>query len=294
MIKVRVPATSANIGPGFDCLGLAVNLYNYFSFEIEGDTLEFEGCNPEYMNENNLIYQSYKYACERLGFDIPKGLRIVIDNNIPISRGLGSSATCIVGGIMGAAYTNDYPISKFQLLELATEIEGHPDNVAPAIYGGFTISIMDDEKIHYTSINTSDDLRFCALVPDFMLSTKESRGVLPSNISYGDGIHNIGRVAMLIGALANGDHDLLSVACEDKLHQPYRGPLVNDYETVISICKNCGTKAVFLSGAGPTIMNIITKKDANFSTKIHEKLNILDDEWSIYELEVDRLGAVVI
>lgn len=294
MIRVRVPATSANMGPGFDCMGIAVNLYNYFSFEEIDSGLEFEGCEEAFMNEDNLIYRSFIYTCDKLGLDRPKGLKITIDNKIPISRGLGSSATCIVGGILGASYLNDLPLEKAKILELATDIEGHPDNVAPAIYGGCSISIMDGKDIYYTDIETHESMALCALVPGFRLSTAEARAVLPESIDYSDAVYNGSRVALLVAALANGKFDLLSIACNDKLHQPYRGPLIKDYDKVIELCKSAGTKAVFISGAGPTIMNITLKGDSKVYESISSSISALEGDWSCYELEVDKIGAIVL
>lgn len=294
MVKVRVPATSANIGPGFDCLGVALDLYNYFTFEIIDCGLEFRGCDEEFMSEDNLIYTSFKYTCEKLGLKLPSGLRISIENNIPISRGLGSSATCIVGGILGAVNLLGEPIDKKLILEIATDIEGHPDNVAPAIYGGFTISIMDNDDIHFTNVDISKDIKFCPLIPNFKLSTAEARGVLPKEIPYKDGVFNVGRVAMLIAALQQGNFDVLGVACDDKLHQPYRGTLIKDFDMVIDTCKDEGAKAVFLSGAGPTIMNIVPWSDFSFKSKVAKRLDKLDTQWKIMELQRDLQGAVVI
>lgn len=293
MIKVRVPATSANIGPGFDCLGVALNLYNTFCFEEIKEGLVIEGCCKEFSNEDNLIYVSMMKCFEKLGYK-PEGIKIIIEDDIPASRGLGSSAACIVGGVIGANEIAGGILSKEEILKLATEIEGHPDNVAPALLGGMTVAIQDENDIHYSKINVAEGLKFYAMIPDFKLSTKESREVLPKKIPYKDGVFNVGRVALLITALTNGEFNLLKTSCDDRLHQIYRGKLMKDFDIIKEKCQDFGCLGMFLSGAGPTLMALAEKGNEKFYTEIKEFLNTLDNKWKIEPLDIDFLGAKIL
>jgi len=290
MIKVRVPATSANIGPGFDCLGLALNLYNTFYFEEIEDGLIIEGCAPEFSNEDNLIYVSMKKCFEKIGYHF-KGIKIKIKDDIPVSRGLGSSASCIVGGIIGANEIAGGILTKEEILKLATGVEGHPDNVAPALLGGMTVAIEEDNKIYYSNINIAKGLKFYTLIPDFKLSTEESRSVLPKQIDYKDGVFNVGRVSLLITALTNGEFSLLKIACDDRLHQNFRGKLIEGFDTIKEKCEGLGCLGVFLSGAGPTIMALAEDSNESFYDEIQKFLNKLNSRWEVKPLDIDFEGA---
>ena len=292
MIKIRVPATSANLGPGFDCLGIALSLYNTFTFEVIEKGIEFIGCNEEFKNEDNLVYSSMKKCFEAIGYK-PSGIRINMNCDIPVSRGLGSSAACILGGVMAANEIAGGVLSKTKILEIATEIEGHPDNLAAALYGGMTVSIKDEKKVYVEEVKLNRELNFCALIPEFTLSTEKSRSVLPKEISFKDALFNIGITALLIAALNNGNIDMLKVGCEDKLHQIYRGKLINNYDDILLKCTELDSKAIFLSGAGPTIMNIIDEENKEFVEMITEYVANLENKWTAKQLSVDYKGTTV-
>lgn len=294
MLEVIVPATSANIGPGFDCLGIALNLYNKFYIEEIKNGVEIISCEDEFNDNNNLVYKSMKYFFDNVECNyIPKGLKITIQSNIPISRGLGSSASCIVAGVLAANHLGKANLSKDELLKIATEIEGHPDNVAPAIFGNMTVSIMDNGKIHYNVIDIPKELKFCAMIPDFRLCTKKARGVLPNNVPHTDAIFNIGKVSLLVSAIMNNKFELIKVACQDKIHQNYRGSLIKDYDAIISQANKLNSLGVFLSGAGPTIMSIIKNEDNQFPNNMNSYLSKLHSNWTIQNLECDYFGAVI-
>ncbi|MDK2919746.1 MAG: homoserine kinase [Candidatus Petromonas sp.] len=290
MIKVKVPATSANIGPGFDCLGMALSLYNKFYFKEIEEGLIIEGGDPEFANESNLVYLSMKKTFEKIGYKC-KGIKIKIEDNIPASRGLGSSAACIVGGIMGANEMAGRVLGRDEMLNLATEIEGHPDNVTPALIGGITVSISEDSRVYYSKINIAEGLKFYGFVPEFKLSTSEARAVLPERISYEDGVFNVGRVSLLISALVNGEFELIKTACNDRLHQIYRGRLIAEFEEIKDACNKLGSKGVFISGAGPTIMSMVEKTNCSFYEKIQRILSKLSNKWEVKEFELDLKGA---
>jgi homoserine kinase len=178
-------------------------------------------------------------------------------------------------------------------LEIANEIEGHPDNVTPALLGGMVIAIQDKGKVYYDKIKLSDNLGFCALIPDFTLSTKEARAVLPSKLSYGDAIYNISRASLLVTALTNGSYDLIKYACDDALHQPYRSKLIPGYEEIVQKSKELGCLGVFLSGAGPTIMVLLPKDNNEFTNTIQGFLETLQNRWLVKELDIDNEGIFV-
>ncbi|PAB56167.1 homoserine kinase [Anaeromicrobium sediminis] len=291
MIRVQVPATTANVGPGFDALGIALDLYNVFYMEEIDSGLIIEGVDEEFRNEDNLIYQSMVTTFEEVGYK-PKGIKIKVESNIPVSRGLGSSATCIVGGIMGANALAGNVLDKYDILKIATEIEGHPDNVAPCIFGGMVTSIYDKGEIHYSKIPVKNDYSFCPIIPDFKLSTSEARGVLPEVVDYKNAVFNVGRVALLISSLVNGEDELLALACDDVLHQPYRGGLIRDYDNIVNAVKEAGVKGVFLSGAGPTIMTIVREND-DYIKIMNDYVSMLEDNWIMKDLKIDNEGALV-
>lgn len=292
MIKVKVPATSANLGPGFDTLGLALNLYNTFSFEEKLEGLEINGCDPSYANEKNLVYTSMLKTFDKIGYK-PKGVRIDMNTDIPISRGLGSSAACILGGVIGANELAKVYLSKEEILDIATEIEGHPDNIAPALFGGLIVSVMKDNNIYYDKINIANGIKFVALIPDFTLSTTKAREVLPSTISYKDAVYNVGRVSLLLSALSNGRFELLKVALEDRLHQPYRKKLIPRFDEILNKCYELGCLGAYLSGAGPTLMVIIKDNDMSFTTKIKTYLNSINYNRDVKELNLDLDGVSI-
>lgn len=292
MINVKVPATSANIGPGFDTLGLALNLYNRFSFSEISEGLEINGCKEYNTNEDNLVYTSMLKVFDKIGYT-PKGIKIEIDTDIPASRGLGSSATCILGGVIGANKLANSPLSKDEILEIATEIEGHPDNIAPALFGGLVASVVDNNKIYYNKINITNGIKFVALIPDFTLSTSSAREVLPKTIPYEDGVYNVGRLALLLSAFSNGRFDLLKTSLEDRLHQPYRGKLIFGLDDVIDKCYKLGCLGAYISGAGPTLMAIVQSDDKDFKSEIKEYLNFNNYNWDVKELYLDLQGTTI-
>ncbi len=292
MIEVRVPATSANIGPGFDCLGVAVNMYNKFFVEEIKEGLIFEGCEDKFKNEDNLIYVAMKKCFDKIGYK-PTGLRIKMESDIPVSRGLGSSAACVIGGIVSANELAGRVLNKKELLDLAVEVEGHPDNVNPAFCGGMTVSISDNKEIIYSKVKVSEEIKFCALIPDFTLSTEKARTVLPKSIDYKDGIFNVGRTALMVSALNNGDFHLIKHACKDKLHQDYRAKLIENFYSIKKQCEKQNSLGVFLSGAGPTIMVMIKEEENYFSKNIKVFLDTLKNKWEVRELKIDNIGTII-
>lgn len=290
MIRVRVPATSANMGPGFDTLGLALNLYNEFTFEEIDGGIELIGFEKGHDTEENLVYKSMIKTLERLNRQI-RGIRIEGKMDIPISRGLGSSASCILAGVMGANKIANSPLSRDEIFKIATEIEGHPDNIAPALFGGLIVSLMEDGDIIYERVEIKEGLKFNALIPEFTLSTSEARKVLPSQIDLKTGVKNNSKTAILLMSLINGNFDKLKLALNDEIHQPYRGKLIANFFDIINKVYDQGGLGAYLSGAGPTIMAISLRGNEEFSKGISEYLNTLGDKWEVRPLDIDLNGA---
>jgi homoserine kinase len=298
-IKVSVPATSANVGSGFDALGLAVTLYNTATFE-ESDVLDISAADDTRIprGETNLIYRSAKVLFDRVGKQMPT-LKIVQTNPIPMARGLGSSSACIIAGLLGANRMLGDVLNKQELLTLATDIEGHPDNVAPALLGGLTSSVFEKGQVYSVKRDVDQSLCFAAFVPDYKLLTEAARAALPQTIPHKDAVYNLSRAALLPAAFCEGRHDLLAIATEDRLHQPYRLPLMPGAKEVFAIAKECGAKAVYVSGAGSTVMAVAERADAerfySSAEKALERLEGLDgcEAFTLLRLNADNVGATV-
>lgn len=282
MIKIKCPATTANLGPGFDCLGMALNLYNEFTFE-ENIDFAFEGFLPEYCNNDNLVLISYLEAF-KFQNEQPIKVKIGMITNVPPSRGLGSSATCIIGGILGANHFLNNKLSNEDIITLATKIEGHPDNVAPCLLGGLVASFVDD-SVKYVKYDVSDKVKIMALIPDFPLSTSLSRSVLPKNITISDAVYNMSRAVNIPYAFIKGDISLINSCMKDKLHQDYRFPLIMESNLFIDYAEK-NNITIVISGAGPTLLMISDKQlDISLKTKhqwLYLPLNV-SKEGSFYE-----------
>lgn len=264
IIRVQVPATTANLGPGFDCLGMALELHNIVEMVpvSRGLTIEVsgEGTAEIPRDENNLVFQSARRVFNQVDFPMG-GLKIRLLNKIPVARGLGSSTSAIVGGIIAANILSGGKLSVKDMINLASSIEGHPDNVAPALLGGIVVSINDDDEIKFLKIDPPPGLKGVVAVPDFNLTTKTSREVIPAQVLFQDAAFNVGRVALLVAALQQGDLSLLGAAMEDRLHQSFRSPLIPGLKKVLAAAKLAGARGVTLSGAGPSV---IAFADSNF------------------------------
>ena len=299
---VKVPGTSANCGPGFDCLGLAVTIYNELELTLLEENrlvIESKGEGAESIptDDKNIVWKSAKMVLDRSGNSEKfKGAIIKMNNNVPMSRGLGSSAAAIVAGLVGANAIVGSPFNKHEILKFATEIEGHPDNVAPAIFGGFTVSVVDKGQVQTFSFLPKIKLKMIVAVPDFQLSTRIARQVLPKTVPLKDAIFNISRASMLIAALIQGKENFLSNAFEDSLHQPYRKSLVPGMNEVFEVAKKFGALGVALSGAGPCLIafSAANKKIENdIATEMVQAFKKNDVKADALILDLDTQGAVV-
>jgi len=303
MIKIRVPATTANLGPGFDCLGLALKLYLNLEIEEieEGLVIEYQGEGAEKFSvkkkEDTLIWKSINLVLKKTYKDIPKmGLKIRVLNKIPITRGLGSSASAIIGGIVGAAKLYDIDLPNQEMLELALSLEGHMDNIVPALIGGLTLAYKTgQEEIKWTRIKTPLDLRIVLAIPEFTLNTKEMRKVLPQKVALSEAIFNLSRSALLVNALQNSDWEVLVEAMEDRLHQPYRTPFIPGIEDMFSQIKKTGLTGVALSGSGPSVVSLTKKgREAVISKTMKDAFLKAGINCRILVLEADLEGTKLI
>lgn len=310
-VSVKVPATSANIGPGFDCLGLALPIYNTITIEetvLPGTGIEINlmAENEEAVDEmifddiprdeNNIVYKAVEMLYNSIGQE-PSELKINIQSQIPITRGLGSSAAVIVGGLMAANKLLGSPADETALLSIATEVEGHPDNVAPAILGGFVLSSQEDDgSIVYRKLNWPEEWDITVCVPDFELSTNIARSVLPENIPMQDAIFNAKHLAMLVEAVNTKDTKLMKVALQDKLHQPYREKLVPGMKEIMEAFKHeDNVLGCVLSGAGPTMLIISHKYDLDkIKSTVREIWEPQSIKVDIKTLKVEPNGAKII
>lgn len=309
-ISVKVPATTANIGPGFDSLGMALPLYNTITIEetvLPGTGIEINVLNDDAstddlltehipLDENSIIYKAVELLYNSIG-QTPSELKITVQSQIPIARGLGSSASVIVGGLIAANELLGKPADEVALLSIATEVEGHPDNVTPAIVGGLVLSSQEDDgRIVYTKLNWPEDWVITVCIPDYELSTDISRSVLPKEVPMSDAVFNAKRLGMFVQAVNTKDTELMKLALQDRLHQPYRMKLVPGLDKIIENLKHeDNVLGTVLSGAGPSILVISHKNN------LDRIKSIVKDTWedmnvkvNIMSLPVEQEGAKII
>ncbi len=295
MIKLRIPATSANLGAGFDALGLAMTYYNYVNIE-ESDTVDITSLDGLKIptDKSNLIYESASHLYEICGKKMT-GLKIEQTSNIPMARGLGSSSACIVAGLLGANTLLNNPLSADELVDLAAQIEGHPDNTAPALLGGIVTAVFDGRKVHWVKQEVTTKLKFVAIIPDFELKTEKARACLPKEISHKDAVYNLSRAALFSASLLTGKFENLRTACHDKLHQPYRMELIPNCRRVFDIAYNHGAYAAYISGAGPTVMAVVDEDNEFFTGKLKFSLETEGLKgWDVKLFHIDNEGTKLI
>ena len=309
-VSVKVPATIANVGPGFDCLGLALPLYNTVTIEetvlpgtgVEINVLVNENVTDEFslehvpMDENSIIYKAVELLYNSIG-QSPSELKITIHSEIPIARGLGSSAAVIVGGLIAANELLGRPADEAALLSIATEVEGHPDNVTPAIVGGLTMASMEDDgSIIYKKLDWPNDWILTVCVPEYELPTEISRSVLPKEVPYADAVFNAQRMAMFVQAVNTHDAELMKSALKDKLHQPYRMKLVPGLEKIMENLKHEeNVLGCVLSGAGPSILIISLKNNIDrMKTIVKGTWDDLNIKAQMFTFHIEENGAHVV
>ena len=309
-VSVRVPATSANLGPGFDCFGLALPIYNTITVEetvLPGTGIEIniinEGNEIDNMiiddiprDENNIAYKAIELLYNSIG-QVPSELKINIQSEIPITRGLGSSASVIVGALLAANKMHGFPADETALISMATEVEGHPDNVTPAITGGVVFSSAEEDgSIIYRKLNWPEDWELTVCVPDFELSTSISRSVIPKDVPLADAVYNLKHSAMLIHAIETADDELMKRALSDKIHQPYRMKLVPGMPEIIEAFKHeQEVLGCVLSGAGPTLLVISKNYNTDkIKSTVKEIWNGFGISSEVRTLKIEQKGAVIL
>lgn len=294
-VTVTVPATTANLGAGFDSLGIALSLYNTFEIEeAEGIHISSTDDTPIPLGEENLVYKTMLHFYNTVGKPF-HGVSIKQTNHIPMARGLGSSSSCIAGALLGANALCGNVLPEKELYNMAVALEGHPDNIMPALLGGFVVSAVEENGDVYFSKHRVGNIGFAVFVPNFELLTSSARKALPKETSYANAIFNLSHTGLAVAAFCTENYDLLSVACEDKIHQPYRLPLIKNGDLLFETAKANGAKAVFISGAGSSIMSIFNPQDDSYLAKMQAEIqnNPAFEDYSMLVLQADNQGARV-
>jgi homoserine kinase len=291
---IKVPASSANLGPGFDALGLALDLWNITEFTQGGSFslhIDGEGSARLASNEKNLIYRSAQKVYETVNRKIPP-LDIRCSNQIPLTSGLGSSAAAILTGILGANVLLGSALTDDEIIYLATEMEGHPDNIAPALLGGLVVSTSKGGKVVARQLPVMP-VHITVVLPEFSFPTAQARAVLPKQVPMKDAIFNISHTALVMEAFRTGDLSLLGQAMSDMLHQPYRLPLIPGAQAAMEAGKKAGASAVALSGAGPSLIAFSPEHDPSIGSAIKQTFESAGLSARIFELGVSHQGAQV-
>ena len=288
-IRVMIPATTANLGPGFDCLGMALDMWNEVHVETsvakdQGEavgapplvSVEGNGATELPADESNLVYRSMVHLFTEAHLDTPS-LRVRCYNEVPLKRGLGSSAAAIVGGLAAANLllptvpeSAGRSFTTRELLDMAVHLEGHPDNVAPALLGGLQLVVKEGDELLSTPVSLPEDIRAVLFIPEATIATEEARAVLPKKVSMADAVYNMGRVALLVNALATGRLDDLRFATMDRLHQPFRQKLFPPMKVIFAAALSAGALGVFLSGSGSTILALTRGREMTVAYEMAE------------------------
>jgi homoserine kinase len=295
-VHVKVPASSANLGPGFDALGLALGLHNEIEageFDRVTVMIEGEGAGELSPGEGNVVARAVRAAYAAAGRPF-RGCAIACVNRIPLARGLGSSAAAWVGGLVAGNALLGSPLDRETLLVLAARAEGHPDNVAAALYGGLTVAYGGTDGARAVSLPVPDSLRFIVLVPGVAMSTAQARAILPEAVPRADAVFNVQRVALLLASLQAGRADLLPAALEDRLHEPYRRRLFPWMNGVADAARAAGALGCVLSGAGPSLLGVAADESsaATVARAMERALEAAGVKGAARSLPVDTEGAV--
>lgn len=291
LVIVRVPATSANVGVGFDCLGVALDLTATFLMTPSPTgKLVIDGCEERFRGEDNLVWQCYLRGCRELGCE-PRPLHITILSPIPLSGGLGSSSVCTIAGVACAMALSPAGFDRQRALELATLVEGHPDNVAPALLGGLVSSFVEGEVTTSTRMDIAPNLRFVVIAPPYEVRTEDARRVLPTEVPLSTAVWQMGRCVAVVRALETGDAELLGAACHDKLHEPYRSKLIPDYDELRRVALAAGAAAYMISGSGSTMLAVCDGEER--AAEVSAALAAARPGFWLQNLPANTLGTTV-
>lgn len=292
----RIPASTTNLGPGFDALGLALQLYSTVELEEIDAGIEIlvRGVDSEIITNgvDNVAYRAANVVFEKSCYQ-PKGLRLRIENGIPAIRGLGGSGTAILGGLLTANALCGDPFSPDELLNFATALEGHPDNVAASLLGGLVVSLTLDGRVHTIKLDCEPNLSVAVAIPDFQMPTERARGVLPDTVNFCDAVHNVSCSSLLVAAFATGNLELLPLAMRDRLHQPYRKSLVPGFDDVAEAAMRAGAIGIALSGAGPSVAAFCIKGEQEIANQMNQAFAMHGVSCNVKILSIDSTGAAV-
>lgn len=296
-IRIQVPATSANLGPGFDCFGLALQLYNFVTVETGHDfriALSGNYVRDIPADETNLVWQTMVHFWQEAGFPVPN-VALSAENNIPPARGLGSSSAAIVAGILAANALIPHPWPKEELLQFAGRIEGHPDNVTPALYGGVTLAVPTPNGILPEILPVAPHLRAVVVIPDLLLKTEKARHILPAQVSRSEAVFNIAHAALLVRAFMSEKYELLGEAMQDKLHQDQRAALIPGMPAALRSALEAGAYGSALSGSGPTLLALTGQEaEQRVAAAMLEAIRQNGTGARSYILDLDLTGAKII
>ena len=294
-LTVKVPATSGNMGPGFDCLALALDIWNTLHVEVgvEGFEIKGEGADSLPRGPSNLVLRCLRIPFREAGQELPK-VRITCENEIPLARGLGSSSAAAVAGLVAGNELSGRPCSRQRLLEVAAETEGHPDNAAPALLGGCQIVVQDGDHLVTSAVPVPPELTAVVYVPEVPMPTSQARKLLPDDVPRQDAVYNIGRVGLMVNALATGDLSHLAVATEDRLHQPARQALFPSMKNIFRAALDAGALAVFLSGAGSSVLALANGKEVTIGYEMAEAASKSGVQGTIKITRPTQQGAHVV
>jgi len=296
-VQVDIPASTTNLGPGFDVLGMALKLYNTVEMEVSASgtqiVIEGEGADIIPRDEHNLIYRAAKQVFEKVGEKMPP-LSIRLINRTPLARGLGSSGTASIGGLMAASIISGADLERDEILYMAAKMDGHPDNVAASIFGGVIIASLTDNGVACMKFMPPKPVKVVVVVPDFHLLTSDARAVLPKSVDLATAVFNIGRASLLVAALTTGDFRFLGIATDDKLHQPYREKLIPGFRDVFLAAKSVDENvAVALSGAGSSIVALCPDNSTRIGESMRKAFLKHNINSRIMILDIDEEGARV-
>lgn len=295
MIKIKVPASSANLGPGFDTLGLALQLYLELTAEESGQGIEmrFTGCGAgavEQGSSENLVLKAMNRVFDRAG-ERPDSVKISVHNQIPLGKGLGSSAAAISGGIYLANRLLHHRFSQQELLRMAVEMEGHADNIVPAFYGGLTTAMIYDGEVYYQRLDPGKNLEVVVVIPDYVLPTAKSRSILPDRLLRADAISNMQQACFLMAALHNEDYRLLKAAMDDRIYQPLRKQFIPGFDDALTAAYSAGALGAALSGAGPSLLIFAAPESQKaVGATVQEELSLQGVKTEILHLKPDFFG----
>ncbi len=294
MVKIQVPASTSNLGSGFDSIGMALQLYLFVEMRVIPQGLQIfisgEGCSDIPTNEDNLIYKSAQTFYKKIGKDVP-GLEIKIETQIPLFRGLGSSGAATVAGIMCASKLSNTELSAPEILSLVNEIEGHPENAASSLFGGLTINCVENGKVITRKVEVDEKIKTVLLIPDLTISTNKARSELPDTVPHQDAVFNLQRSAMLVYAFISRDYDILKTAMQDKLHQPFRGKSIAGYHEFEKAGYQNGALGVYISGSGSTIAGLTKGDGKQLQNSWITKSRELNIKARVLIAEIEKQGA---